>query len=80
LLHINTISHLDIAGGLHASGHGHKVGREADQDITACCLSQTLHHMVSVQSYFITYGMVLAAAVHNLYCMLMVKLAAPYLL
>jgi len=80
LLHINTISHLDIAGGLHASGHGHEVRCEADQDITACCLSQTLHHIVSVQSYSIPHGMVLAAAVHDLFCMLMVKRAAPHLL
>ncbi len=36
--------------------------------------------LCSVQSYSRLYGVVLAAAVHDLQCMLMEKLAAPYLL
>lgn len=43
LLYIHTLGHFDIAGGLHASAHGHEVWREADEHITASRLSQTLH-------------------------------------
>ena len=43
LLYIHALGHLDIAGGLHAPGHGHEVWCEADENITTCCLAQTLH-------------------------------------
>lgn len=72
LRYIHSLGHSDIAGGLHASAHGHEVWSEADEDITACSLGQTLYNRERVctdlcTDYTDLCTQIIQICVHSLY-------------